>query len=438
MGAAIGQVQSGQATNTLFRIVRPDGTTRWARSRAFPVSDSNRIVGVVEDITELRQVEQQAVQAQKMEAVARLAGGVAHDFNNLLTVIMGEADLVLSLEELPESIAESLSEVRKAGERASVLTRQLLAFSRKQLIEPDIYDVNEIVQDMEKMLRRLIGEDIVFATRLAGRELNVRVDRGQMEQVLANLAVNARDALPDGGMLSIETSRIHLDDEGGRTYEQLAAGDYIVLSVTDNGTGMSTEVLTRIFEPFFTTKGEGKGTGLGLATCYAIIKGAGGHIAAYSEVGVGTTMRVYIPAIEVATTKSRTSVKSALPRGNETVLLVEDDAAVRRVATRILQSLGYQVLEAAGGRDALVPLADPGVHVDLLLTDVVMPGMSGRTVAERALQLRPQLKILFASGYTDDMILQQRLLEEGARLVQKPLTPEGLARRVRDVLDAEK
>jgi PAS domain S-box-containing protein len=434
MTEALALNTTGAPWTSVFRIVRPDGGIRWARARAFPVPNANRLVGVVEDITEYRKVEEQAIQAQKMEAVGRLAGGVAHDFNNLLTVILAEVAYLLELQEGDSETVASLREVHKAGERASVLTRQLLAFSRRQLVEPGIFDLNEIVLDMEKMLRRLIGEDVAIDTSLAPKEMAVLVDRGQMEQILANLTVNARDAMPEGGTLRIETATVTL---GEGNVPGLPPGGYVTLSIGDTGTGMTEEVRGRIFEPFFTTKGEGKGTGLGLATCYEIVRQAKGHIAVETEVGVGTTIRVSIPRAETNAQKNKTTGLAALPGGNETILLVEDEPAVRRVALRILRRLGYTVLEASGGDEAIPQIENHDVALDLLLTDVVMPRMSGREVAERARQVRPGLKVLFASGYTDDMIVQERLLEKDIWLIQKPLTPETLARRVREVLDAE-
>jgi signal transduction histidine kinase len=434
MTEALALNTTGAPWTSVFRIVRPDGGIRWARARAFPVPNANRLVGVVEDITEYRKVEEQAIQAQKMEAVGRLAGGVAHDFNNLLTVILAEVAYLLELQEGDSETVASLREVHKAGERASVLTRQLLAFSRRQLVEPGIFDLNEIVLDMEKMLRRLIGEDVAIDTSLAPKEMAVLVDRGQMEQILANLTVNARDAMPEGGTLRIETATVTLGEGNVRS---LPPGGYVTLSIGDTGTGMTEEVRGRIFEPFFTTKGEGKGTGLGLATCYEIVRQAKGHIAVETEVGVGTTIRVSIPRAETNAQKNKTTGLAALPGGNETILLVEDEPAVRRVALRILRRLGYTVLEASGGDEAIPQIENHDVALDLLLTDVVMPRMSGREVAERARQVRPGLKVLFASGYTDDMIVQERLLEKDIWLIQKPLTPETLARRVREVLDAE-
>ena len=428
----------GEPTVDTFRVVRPDGSVRWVRGRAFPIRNEAgqvyRYAGVAEDITQLKQTEQLLLQAQKMEAVGRLAGGVAHDFNNLLTVILGECDMLLEDVTAGHPSRQPLTEIRKAGERAAGLTRQLLAFSRRQLVEPTVFNPNTLVADVEKMLRRLIGEDIELTTRMAADLGSLRADRGQIEQVLVNLVVNGRDAMPQGGKLLIETANVTLGEDYAENHADVVPGEFVVLSVSDTGSGMTEEVQQHLFEPFFTTKEHGKGTGLGLATSYGIAKQFGGHIAAYSELGVGSTMKVYLPRVQGEPTQAASGTE-APTRGEETILLVEDEPAVRSMAARMLRAKGYNVIEAVDGDDALRVLAQHAGVVQLLLTDVVLPKMGGRDLAEHVRAARPGIRVLFASGYTDDMILQHRLLEHGARLIQKPYTADLLARKVREALD---
>jgi CheY-like chemotaxis protein len=371
-----------------------------------------------------------------MEAVGRLAGGIAHDFNNLLTVILGEVELILA--DSPSDIAfrPGLEEVKKSGERAAMLTRQLLAFSRRQLITPELVELNSVITDMSKMLGRLIGEDVAFQLRLSPAAGTVRADRGQLEQVLANLVVNARDAMPHGGALTLSTSREVLDEEYAASHADAKPGEYAMLAVSDSGTGMSDSVKARIFEPFFTTKEAGKGTGLGLAVSYGIIKQAGGHISAYSESGLGTTIKVYLPQVVAEEPLGTAKVSPELPRGTETILVVEDEEAVRRVTMRVLTRLGYRVLEARDAEDAKRVLSGHDGTVHLLFTDVVLPGIGGRELAEQIQLLRPQIKLLFASGYTDDVVLRHLLIERSAALLQKPFTNETIARAVRNALDS--
>jgi signal transduction histidine kinase len=384
-------------------------------------------------IEELRTTREQFVRAQRMEAVGQLAGGIAHDFNNLLTVILAESEFARD-EHAPEARNKSIAEINRAGERAASLTRQLLAFSRRQLFAPTVFNVPELVHDMDRMLTRLVGDNIRLVTADTAREPNVRADKGQVEQVLVNLIVNARDAMPNGGTISIETRNMVLDENAAHLREDLAPGEYIVISVSDTGVGITEEVMAHIFEPFYTTKEHGRGTGLGLATSYGIVKQSGGYIAAYSEPGLGTTMRVFLPVVhEQATPVHRRVVERAT--GAETILLIEDENAVRNVAARMLKRQGYQVLEADSGEAGLEILKTYAGEIQLVLTDVVLPGMGGREIAERAMLLRPQVKVLFTSGYTDDVILQHNLIVEDAALVEKPFTAEGLARGVREVLD---
>jgi CheY-like chemotaxis protein len=331
---------------------------------------------------------------------------------------------------------DGLKEIEAAGERASVLTRQILAYSRQQLVEPTVFSLNALVTDMDTMLRPLIGEDIELTTGTASDLGLVKADRGQIEQVLVNLVVNARDAMPQGGALFFETANVTLDEEYARSRIDAVAGEYVMLAVSDTGTGMADEVLALLFDPFFTTKDPASSTGLGLSACYGIAKQHGGHITAYSELGVGTTMKVYLPRVREEATAPSHDVQT-LPRGSETILLVEDEAAVRRTAARMLQRQGYTVLQAGDGVEALRLLEEHRGPLQLLLTDVVMPGMKGRELAERVADLRPEIKVLFASGYTDDVILRHRLLERGGMLMDKPFTVQSLAGKVREVLDSD-
>ncbi|MBF8258250.1 MAG: PAS/PAC sensor hybrid histidine kinase [Actinobacteria bacterium] len=377
----------------------------------------------------------QLLQAMKMEAVGRLAGGVAHDFNNLLTVIIGNVALAL-MKLTPSDPAKGLlDEANKAAERATRLTQQLLAFSRKQIIEPKVQDINILMVDLNKMLIRLIGENIDLKT-IPGEDLwLVKVDAGQFEQILVNLAVNARDAMPDGGKVVIETSNAELDDDYCSRHPYVKPGRFVVVAVSDTGHGMSEEVKEHIFEPFFTTKAKGSGTGFGLATTYGAVKQAGGSIEVYSEVGMGTTFKIYLPRIEGETSKlERDDRPKKLLGGTETVLLVEDENIVRELAVRVLDELGYRVLQAGNGDTAIALAMKYGERIDLLLTDVVMPGMSGREVANRLTQIHPETRVLFTSGYTDDAIVHHGVLDEGVSFIGKPYTPSALARKVREVL----
>jgi signal transduction histidine kinase len=383
-------------------------------------------------VSELRSTQEQFAHAQRMEAVGRLAGGIAHDFNNLLTVILGETELALKVpEENPEP---ALTEIRRAGERAAVLTRQLLAFSRRQLVEPVVFSVNEMVADLEKMLARLIGEDINLVTKAAAEIPTVKADRGQIEQVLVNLVVNSRDAMPKGGRITIETFTVRLDATYAQSRSDVVPGDYVMVSVSDTGSGMTADTQSHLFEPFFTTKDRSRGTGLGLATSYGIVKQSRGHIAAYSEVGVGTTMRVYLPCVHQLP-DVRPRKEDVMPRGSETILLVEDDLPVRATAARILHNQGYTIIEAGNADDALEIIRANGEAIELMITDVVLPGIGGRELAEQVSALRPAIRILYVSGYTDDVILQHRLVERDVTLLQKPFTASSLSAKVREVLD---
>jgi CheY-like chemotaxis protein len=356
-----------------------------------------------------------------MEAVGRLAGGIAHEFNNLLTVINGYAALLLQDLGATAPATEPAHAILKAGERAAGLTRQLLTFSRKQIVAPRVFDLNAVVTDTEALLRRLIGEDVLLTKDLQAGLGAVRADPTQVQQVVLNLAVNARDAMPDGGRLSIATRD---------------AGEYVLLTVTDTGCGMTDEVQAHLFEPFFTTKGPGKGTGLGLSTVYGIVKQSGGHIEVESQPGMGTTVRVHLPRGDEAPAEEKPPGDGLPPRGTETVLLAEDEDEVRALVRQVLQGGGYAVLEARDGAEALAVATRYGGPIDLLVTDVVMPGVDGRGLAERLSGRYPRLKVLYLSGYTDDAVVRRGVSQEEAHFLQKPFSPAVLARKVREVLDA--
>jgi PAS domain S-box-containing protein len=427
---------AGQLQYFEWTYRRADGMPFEAEVGLTPIELEGRplLIGVVRDITERRALEEQLRQAQKMEAVGRLAGGVAHDFNNLLTVIKGYTELAL-LELAGRSPREPLEEVARAAERASSLTRQLLAFSRKQILEPALLDPNAIVAEMDRMLRRLIGEHIELMTVATTGVWPVYADRSQVEQVVLNLALNGRDAMPEGGRLTIETANAELDEPYVRQHADVRAGSYVVLAVSDTGTGISAEARAHIFEPFFTTKERGKGTGLGLSTVYGIVKQSGGHVTFYSEPGRGTTFRVYLPAANRAEgVQARRPVAGDECRGHETVLLVEDDPAVRGLASKLLERWGYRVLVAPGGAEAIERSRAEAGPIDLLLTDVVMPRIGGREVADQLVRERPGLKVLFMSGYTENAIVHHGVLDPGVALIQKPFSPAAFGRKVREVL----
>ncbi len=429
------------------RIYRKkDGTTFPALTENRLLRDAEgRIISVrstSQDITdrkraeqEMRALEEQFRQSQKMEAIGRLAGSIAHDFNNLLTVIKGYGQLSLMEFEEGDPLKGNIDEIQKATDRAVALTRQLLAFSRRQVMEMKVLDLNTVLRDLDKMLGRVIGEDIELVTLLADDLAGVKTDPGQIEQVVLNLAVNARDAMPSVGKLTIETANIELDEEYARTHVAVTPGRYVMLSVSDTGVGMTSEVKERIFEPFFTTKEKGKGTGLGLSTVYGIVKQSGGNIWVYSEPGKGTTFKIYLPRVNASLEEIKEKVLKEDPRGDETILVVEDDEAVRKLAAQILMERGYTVLEAPQGLDAFLISAEYDGPIHLLLTDVVMPKMSGRELAETLISLRPGIKVLYMSGYTDNAIVRHGVLIEGTNYIQKPFALESLARKVREVLD---
>ncbi len=433
-------IRRGRPCTVELLNVRKDGTQFWNLLAVSPVVDPQgrvtHFVGVLTDVTERRLLESQFLQAQKMEAVGRLAGGIAHDFNNVLSVILSYAELISDDLEPEEPMRADIEEIRTAAVHATDLTRQLLAFSRQQVLETRVLDLTHSLATMDKLLRRLLGADIELSILPASGLWNVKADPSQIEQIVMNLAVNARDAMPHGGELTIETENIVLDDDYAAAHHDVHAGAHVMLAVTDTGVGMTPETQARIFEPFFTTKQEGRGTGLGLATVFGIVKQSGGHIWVYSEVGRGTTFKVYFPkdggVVDVVVP---VPVAAASGPAHGTILLVEDDDQVRNVATSILRGLGYVVLVAPNGGEALLICESHQAKIHLLLTDVVLPRMSGRQLAERLGPLRPDMKVLFMSGYTDDAILQHGVLDSGVAFLQKPLTPTSLARKVREVLD---
>lgn len=384
----------------------------------------------------LRRAEEQLLHTQKMEAVGRLAGSVAHDFNNLLSVILSYCALILKDLKPMDPLRPEIAAIQGAGERAADLTRQLLAFSRKQVLAPRVLDLNSVLRGSEKILRRLIGEDIDYVTRYARNLPSVKIDPGQIDQVVMNLAVNARDAMPHGGKLTIETEETYLDESFAAMHPEITPGNFVMLAMSDSGVGMNKETQLRIFEPFFTTKGTGKGTGLGLSTVFGIVKQSGGSIWVYSELGKGTTFKIYLPAVtERASSFSSSPPAPTTLEGTETVLLVEDQDEVRAVALEVLRRFGYHVLEARNAGEALLHCERHPLAISLLLTDVVMPQMNGRELAERLQPLRPNMRVLYMSGYTDNAIVQHGILEAGIEYLQKPLVPDVLARRVREVLD---
>jgi two-component system, cell cycle sensor histidine kinase and response regulator CckA len=385
-----------------------------------------------------RQSEAALRQAQKTEAIGRLAAGVAHDFNNILTAITGYAQLLLEDLGPKDPHREDVDEIRKAADRAAGLTRQLLAFSRQQILQPTVLDLNTLVSETEGMLGRLLGEDIQLATRLAPDLGAVKTDRSQIEQVIMNLAVNARDAMPQGGQLTIETANVEMHEVYAREHFPAAPGSYVMLAVSDTGTGMTPETQGHMFEPFFTTKEKGKGTGLGLATVYGIIKQSAGFIWVYSEPGHGTTFKIYLPRVgQLPEPRISSAGRSQTLAGTETVLLAEDEPAVRAVARQSLERHGYTVLEAPSGEAALDLAQRHSGQIHLLLTDVVMPGMSGRALALRLASVRREMRTIYMSGYTDEAITRHGVLESGVRYVQKPFSPDALVRRVREALDEE-
>jgi len=428
-----------------YRIRRPDGSIAWIRSRAFPIRDADgkvvRLAGIAMDITAQRRLEQHLAQAQRLESIGRLAGGIAHDFNNLLTVILGSVDLQLLDEPSSESLRADLTAIREAGERAATLTSQLLAFARRQPVAPARLDLAELARQTEQLLRRVIGEHVQLHTVFAPELCTVVADRSQLEQVLVNLVLNARDAMPHGGRLGIETRNVTIglpDSDPAWRRAELDPGEYVALAVSDTGIGISSDALPHLFEPFFTTKPTGHGTGLGLATCYGIIQQAGGAILVDTQLGAGTTFTMLLPRAQPEQTKpSSWHPKGSVSGGTETLLFVEDDPGVRRVGVQILAAHDYSVLAAGSGAEALEIIAAHPGSIQLLVTDVVMPNMSGPELARRLRAAQPQLRVLYCSGYTEDAVVRQSGHEARTGFLPKPYTRETLLERVRTLLDTD-
>ena len=437
-------LKSGEKRPRTFTVTCKGGTEKIINFIPVQLETGENLIAC-EDITELKRAEEEKAvlqeqlrQSQKVEAVGCLAGGIAHDFNNLLTVIKGYSQL--SSIELKEGdpLRGNIDEIQNAADRAASLTRQLLAFSRRQVMEMKVVDLNTLLRDLDKMLGRVIGEDIEMVIQLAEDLGRVRADVGQIEQVIMNLAVNGRDAMPNGGKLTIETTNVELDEFYARSHVDVKPGHYVMFSVSDTGVGMSPEVRERIFEPFFTTKDKGKGTGLGLSTTYGIVKQSEGHIWVYSVQGKGTTFKIYLPRVNEPLEDIREEVlKEDLPHGNETILIVEDEEEVRKLSGKILERQGYRILETSNGDDALLACERHKSPIHLMLADVIMPGMSGSELAKLLKPLYPEIKILYMSGYTDDAIVRHGVLQKGVNYIQKPFTMERLARKVREVLNKD-
>ena len=438
------ELEARQTFETEYRIVWPDGSIRWIRDRGFPICDADgkllRVVGVADDITDSRRakearetLEQQLAHAQKMESVGRLAGGIAHDFNNLLTIINGHSDLALAKLPPGDPLRYHLEEIGKSGDRAAALTRQLLAFSRKQVLQPRVLSLNRTIEEMMGMLRRLVGEHIDVRFALSPENAMVKADPHQLGQVVMNLAVNARDAMPRGGSLLIGTSVVNRDVRDGDSLPPAREGRFAVLTVTDSGVGMDRTTLQRIFEPFFTTKSHGRGTGLGLSMVQGIVEQSGGHISVSSDIGRGTVFKIYLPLLAVENTVSETPRTTANLRGDETILVIEDQAEVREFTAAVLDSYGYRVIEAAGPSEAFASCDREGRPIHLVLTDLVMPEMTGYDLVGRLLKRRPGLKALYMSGHAHGT-LDIGALQDGSHFIQKPFTPRDLAGKVREIL----
>jgi two-component system, cell cycle sensor histidine kinase and response regulator CckA len=425
------------------RYVRKDGTLIWVNlTNALvyhPSGEPKYFISVVQDITERKHLEGQFLQAQKMEAIGRLAGGIAHDFNNLLTVIIGYCDLLRNQLGDRNPICREINEIKKAGERAATLTAHLLAFSRRQVLQLEVIDLNTVVSDMEQLLCRLIGEDIRLTTTLDSELDLIKTDRGQLTQIIMNFAVNARDAMPEGGALTLETRNMYLGDEYTRNHAEVQAGPYVLLRISDTGCGMAAETQPQVFEPFFTTKEQGRGTGLGLSTVYGIVKQHKGHISVDSAPGRGSTFKIYLPRFQGAVeTITEPVMQQIRTRATETVLLVEDDDQLRRLTFEILQGEGYTVLEADSGPEALLLSQRHAGPIQLMLTDIIMPGMNGHILAERLMSSRSDTVVLYMSGYAGASAGRQGSIGPDTSLVMKPFTPEQLLGKVRELLDVAK
>lgn len=431
----------GMVRDFEVELYRKDGSKMWASTTARAIFDEQGNLlfneGFLVDTTERKHLEEQLRQASKMQAIGQLAGGIAHDFNNLLTAMLGYSHMLMEQLPLEHPDRVKLLQISRAAERAADLTRQLLAFSRKQVLDSRILDLNAVIPDLEGMLKRLIGEDIQFCTRLDPSVSTVKADESQLHQILMNLVLNARDAMPRGGTLTIESSDAVLDEDYAKTHEEVQPGRYVMFAVSDTGTGMDSQTVSQVFEPFFTTKEKVVGTGLGLSTVYGIVKQHKGHVSAYSEPGHGSTFRVYLPAADVTPTAGN-PVQSVAKhaRGQETILIVEDEDIVRDLATEVLEILGYTVLQASNPDEALSVAEEQGEEIDLVLMDVVLPQMDGKQLFSRLAQTAPNLKVLHMSGYTNNAIVHHGVLAKGARLLQKPFTMDALSTKVREALDA--
>ncbi|MCX7825484.1 MAG: ATP-binding protein, partial [Verrucomicrobiae bacterium] len=433
--------QHGVVQRFETQFVRKDGARIWVSMHARSVLDANgqieRIEGTVVDITRRKQLEEELRQSQKMEAIGRLAGGIAHDFNNMMMAILGYSEMLL--EQLPKESPyhKEVEEIFQAGERAADLTRELLAFSRRQILQPKVINLNEVVLAVSKMLRRLISENIELVVQTAEDLGSIKTDPGQFGQVVMNLALNARDAMPGGGRLVIQTANCALDEAAAQQHVGLTAGDYVTLTVTDTGIGMDPETMAHVFEPFFTTKDRARGSGLGLSIVYGIVNQSGGHIHVQSEPGRGTTFVIYMPRVDQPAEPVSLPPPAAPPaRGTETVLLAEDEDTVRHLVSEVLRRNGYAVLIARDGAEALALAGRQKGPIHLLLTDIVMPGLDGYELADRLARVRPETKILYMSGYADHDIVRQDAIRPGSAFLQKPFAPDVLARRIRELLDA--
>ena len=433
--ATVQAIEAGALVNIEYSLPMPEGE-KFFEARLLPIRE-HQVLAIVRNITDQKRLKEQFLQSQKLEAIGRLAGGIAHDFNNLLTVIIGFSDLLLGsqLKERDDA-RECITEIKNAGEQAASLTRQLLAFSRRLTLAPEVLSINSIVTKMESMLRRLLGENIRLTIVLSPDTNLVKVDAGQIQQVVLNLAINARDAMPTGGSVTIETCNVDVEGIPGHELAAIQAGSYVRLAVSDTGCGMDEQTKARVFEPFFTTKAIGRGTGLGLATIYGIIEQSGGHITVQSKVGEGTTFHIYLPRWIGPQRSDEARSKSAeLPGGSETILLVEDDPAIRALVARVLRRCGYTVLEAENGAIAFHIAAEHSGQIHLLLTDVIMPTMGGRELVDRLLPTHPKMKALYISGYSAEEIGNHDVLDPTTPLLQKPFTSVPLARTVREILD---
>ena len=433
-------LDTGQLQELTYALV-VDGQERHFEARIAPCG-ADTALSIVRDITARKraeedkdQLETELRQSQKMESIGRLAGGIAHDFNNIMTAVLGFGSMVLDQLGENDPLRHAVEQIVSAGERATNLTRQLLTFSRKQIVEIRILDPNAVIVEMNQLLRRALGEDIELITLLDDEAGCVRMDPGLLQQVIMNLAINARDAMARGGQLTIRTTRDTLDEKFCKTHLNVQPGDYLQLSVRDNGAGMSREVLSHIFEPFFTTKPKGKGTGLGLATVYGIVNQCGGHIEISSELGAGTEIRIWLPRVVTTADTVPVELEEKLQKGTETILVVEDEEVVRDLSCRILRSLGYRVLEAANGKEALELVAKCNGRIDLVFTDVVMPQMGGPEMVENLLEMRPGIKVIYTSGFTESTIVERGVALGKVRLIQKPFTRELLAQRIRRTRD---